>query len=594
MAVSNLLSGDTASTVSFDRISHWVQECSTHHTSCADDANASLPTRLIDVTPIEHTSEHGVRLVETGHLKGTPYICLSHCWGTKSISAMTTLDTVHKYKSFIPWNRLPLNFQHAMEITRKLGVRYIWIDSLCIIQKNTADWERESSKMVSIYRNSFLTIAVTQSPDSQGGCFSKSKPDLCFRLMHPRGDNTVNTVLGVRTFREFDLITTQEKFRDQFPLFTRAWCFQERLLSRRVLQCNYREFTFDCSESSRCECSSRHLASHFKPRMPLLPTKAKYDLLLKTGGRRIARVGKDERKPYSRWRSVVEAYSLLHMTNSSDALPALSGLAREMIEITKDTYIAGLWLSNIDNDLLWYGMEMSRNHPFYSPKPGWRAPSWSWASISSGMGVRYLHPWQSHFDRPLGKKIQSVRYELASEDITGGVKSAELQILTSLGQGYIRKFCQKAPHSHRKLKLHVSNMRSDRTSDFADIDPKCQFMDGEEGIDLRDGLARLWSDFRFSEQHEWLKFRDHRDSISCPWCALAVVYLLHIKTMAEKGDQNSLQDVFMVLARDPSNRQTYVRVGLLQVESKDLAKRNSWFKEIWEERLLPETLISII
>jgi hypothetical protein len=71
----------------------------------------------------------------------------------------------------IPVAELPLTFQDAVNITRALSQHLLWIDSLCIIQDDQADWERESARMASVYQNAFLTIAATSSHDSKGGCF---------------------------------------------------------------------------------------------------------------------------------------------------------------------------------------------------------------------------------------------------------------------------------------------------------------------------------------------------------------------------------------------------------------------------------------
>jgi len=65
---------------------------------------------------------------------------------------------------------LPSTFQDAVRITKSLQVRYLWIDSLCIIQDDFSDWEREASLMGNVYANSFLTIAASSSTDDSSGC----------------------------------------------------------------------------------------------------------------------------------------------------------------------------------------------------------------------------------------------------------------------------------------------------------------------------------------------------------------------------------------------------------------------------------------
>lgn len=76
----------------------------------------------------------------------------------------------------IPWELLPTTFRDAIQVTKGLGIRYLWIDSLCIIQDDDVDWKEESSKMASIYQNSFLTICATAAPDDEAGLWPRVAP----------------------------------------------------------------------------------------------------------------------------------------------------------------------------------------------------------------------------------------------------------------------------------------------------------------------------------------------------------------------------------------------------------------------------------
>jgi hypothetical protein len=116
------------------------------------------------------STQADIRLVETTGEIGR-YNCLSYCWG-QGMTLKTTQETLDLHKARIPWQSLPKTFQDAIEFTRRLGVRYIWIDSLCIIQHDKEDWERESAKMYEVYRKSYLTLAATSSANAEGGCFT--------------------------------------------------------------------------------------------------------------------------------------------------------------------------------------------------------------------------------------------------------------------------------------------------------------------------------------------------------------------------------------------------------------------------------------
>lgn len=105
----------------------WLNDCLRNHPQCEIRMVPELPRRVIDVgngRPRLLIAENGAR----GH-----WVALSHCWG-KTNTFKTTLKTIESLKSCIEWKELPTTFQHAILVTRALGVQYLWIDSLCIIQ----------------------------------------------------------------------------------------------------------------------------------------------------------------------------------------------------------------------------------------------------------------------------------------------------------------------------------------------------------------------------------------------------------------------------------------------------------------------------
>lgn len=160
------------SEVAFRRIEAWLDNCRSHHPSCRPPpTNPQLPTRVIDVS----FTDREVTLFESNGQRGR-YMTLSHCWGTSS-RLTTTKETLEDLKNGIATSFLPKTFQDAIKITRRLGVKYLWIDCFCIIQDDPQDWERESSSMAQIYRNSYLTIAASASSDSYSGCFPKRSKD---------------------------------------------------------------------------------------------------------------------------------------------------------------------------------------------------------------------------------------------------------------------------------------------------------------------------------------------------------------------------------------------------------------------------------
>jgi len=115
-----------------------------------------LPFRVIDVGEGEDYSSHPFLRISNSRSVGV-YTTLSWCWGsTKPLT--TTKGTLKARTEKMPMNSLPKTFQDAVVITRSLGIQYLWIDALCIIQDCEEDWKIQSSEMARIYKNSFLTI----------------------------------------------------------------------------------------------------------------------------------------------------------------------------------------------------------------------------------------------------------------------------------------------------------------------------------------------------------------------------------------------------------------------------------------------------
>jgi len=123
-----------------------------------------------------------VRLVISNQMAAR-YVALSHCWGGSS-HCRTTKFSLEQHKNALKITDLPNTVQDAAFVVRKLGLRYLWVDSLCIIQDDEDDWLREAGRMVAVYEGAYLTIAASVSSDGSGGCFVSRKPQeiVCRRV----------------------------------------------------------------------------------------------------------------------------------------------------------------------------------------------------------------------------------------------------------------------------------------------------------------------------------------------------------------------------------------------------------------------------
>ncbi|KAF2245985.1 HET-domain-containing protein [Trematosphaeria pertusa] len=233
----------------------WLQslldECMTSHNSCKDLGQPQLPKRVLSL------QSHGphnisIRLVEPqGEFDS--YAALSHCWGHEQRCTLTK-SSLQARKQGIPWDTIPKTFKDAIRFCLMLGIRYIWVDSLCIIQDDEKDWEIESSKMADIYQFAYLTLAATASPGDSQGCYPETSVSADDLEIHIPEDVGACRIAVRRPLKHWDnLIPSQLK--QQFPLLSRAWVFQERILSPRVLHFCKSELVWECRQLSVCECA---------------------------------------------------------------------------------------------------------------------------------------------------------------------------------------------------------------------------------------------------------------------------------------------------------------------------------------------------
>ncbi|KAI1774428.1 HET-domain-containing protein [Hypoxylon cercidicola] len=378
--------GDTSSSAALQQAKAWLRDCTEQHDSCDKGEEQEAPSRLIDTQTNEGQD---VKLVE---LDGTTcrYVCLSHCWG-RTDSIKTTKGTLPQRKEGIRWDVLCPTFQDVVSIVRQLGLRYLWIDSLCIVQDDNEDWEKESSKMASIYGSAYLTIAATKSPNHDGGCFAEMKPQFQAREVSVTTSGEEKLTLFFRQSLPHctRLICSPEQ-AGEFPLLDRGWVFQERLLSPRVLHFQNNELSWECLSESLCECNEPDES------IPMAPIRAPFRHAFSLSTRQSPKVdharvfGKDSpRAIANRWHELVQEYSGLKMTFQKDILPALSGLARHMASLRgNEPYAAGLWSGTIFIDMLWFAEDDQARRP-----DEWRGPTWSWVSTTSAVkypeGIMY-------------------------------------------------------------------------------------------------------------------------------------------------------------------------------------------------------------
>jgi hypothetical protein len=329
------ISGDTGSNTTFLWALNCLQFCLRNHKLCQSSQNFCLPRRVLDLSASSpYSNDRVIKLYET-RKEEVPYVCLSHCWGEYQ-PLRTIKSTLEEYKRGIAWPLFPNMFQDAMIFVQKLGIRYMWIDSLCIIQDDREDWRTESKKMCSIYENSILTIAATKSKSSTGGCFSIAPPEYCGFKVDEIATNNKSWDIFVRNQLPHYEFSREGSFGPEpWPLLKRGWALQERLLAPRVLHFGEFELLWECIEDTSCECGDKYFSQNLrKMQHKRMILEASFPQIVKS------------------WCLLVEELSSLEFTFASDRLPALLGLATQYSKYREDKYIAGIWEGSLLSDIL--------------------------------------------------------------------------------------------------------------------------------------------------------------------------------------------------------------------------------------------------
>ncbi|OJD37909.1 heterokaryon incompatibility protein [Diplodia corticola] len=270
----------------------------------------------------------------------------------------------------IPYKSLPINFQDAISITRRLGFQYLWIDCLCILQDSKRDWEQESTKMGLVYRNSTVTISAISSPGSTHGILKDApnaapnpKPTV-MRVFEGDGQH-VEIMVERQDVEEEDMRGLQL----QGPLEKRGWTLQESRLSPRHLYYGTRQIYWRCPQGYE-SADDTPLGNKFPEDTYDQLSPVLYSDILRQPRSEACDVGALLLDYYS----LVNEYSHRKLTFDSDKLPAFSGLAQRLHPALGGDYLAGLWSSDLNNGLLWYNEMRTCRHV-----RSYRAPSWSWA-----------------------------------------------------------------------------------------------------------------------------------------------------------------------------------------------------------------------
>ncbi|KAG5744700.1 hypothetical protein H9Q70_012598 [Fusarium xylarioides] len=443
-------------------VSSWLKNCQDNHEKCCHD-HTTLPSRVLAVGSIGDSS---IKLIETNAGTIGKYASLSHCWGSVPMLT-TTRISLHAHMSGISDTDLPKSFGDAVILSRYLGIPYLWIDSLCIIQGDTEDWVRESSRMLDVYSNAYVVIAANHASDSAGGCFS-FRPSRVSADLELASIGLVHAQLGANSD---EVLSANAEFSDE-PLTKRAWALQERALAARTIHYNTGQMYFECRHGIVGEdgCKTDMLYCDLSSVMNHTSSA---------------------REALRNWSSVVWNYSNRNLTNPTDKFPALSGIASLLGGLLKDEYVAGLWSSMVVQGLAWQGLWRPKPEP--KPVNEYIGPSWSWVSLQGIASLNETPEWRSI------ATVEDWQIELTNpDDHYGQVKSAWVRVrgpLTQLTQSTIPRgdhnerrkragirpsprFCTKYSGEGDGILVRLDNKDPNASDQWQDMDIKVLLLSG--------------------------------------------------------------------------------------------------------------------
>ena len=359
----------------------WIRACKESHPNCSEvqlHESPRLPNRILDVT--SGTDSSTIRLHHSHNAEKADYVCLSYAWGGPQPITLS-LSSLQEYQDGIRVDELPLTLRDAIYVTRQLGIRYLWIDALCIIQNCDEDKIKELVMMQEYYSNAVLVIQPS-------GLSSVHEAFLGDARTKPKDPTQIVKELGKECARTlevpfFSLRGYQDKVTleldpnvyepDDEPLAYRGWAFQERLLCHRILIFpGSGGLVWQCEELETSDGKDYSDTINYgtgRTRLPLPPLA-----LSRTGATQMGTYEITES-----WKEIVNEFAYRELTVPEDKLVALAALAERYSKrygSLLGAYCAGHWRM-ILSDTLWWTVRVANRA---APRAK-RAPTWSWAAV---------------------------------------------------------------------------------------------------------------------------------------------------------------------------------------------------------------------
>ncbi|KAG6357392.1 hypothetical protein INS49_013269 [Diaporthe citri] len=520
---------------SFEWVKTQLDTCAGSHI-CGGTLEAPLPTRVIELNDDEATY---LRVVVPDEGAAGRYAALSYCWG-RSNHFVLTADSLEDLRDGFHLSQLPQTLQDAVRVTREIGLRYLWVDALCIFQGQDPeainDWNIEVAKMENVYRNAYVTISAAAAQNASGGLFRGSHCDLPFVSGWASSGPREVALWARATWRN-----DTPGFKSE-PINSRAWTLQENVLSTRVLFYTSFGLLWKCKREILCVYSgqSRACDSTGRTKAGTTDPGTEHARFMMNTSRYTFSVARDGNVTARSWELTLELYTTRNLTNPHDKLPALAAIAQKHSQSTGAEYLAGLWKPTFRQDLLWKhhpGLPLIGVSDAGNPMRNneYRAPSWSWAAvdgvISSEWTGRTLESNRAKEFKWLAKVTTYPAPVLVNpRNPFGGVvrMSTELHMRGPVEIFNVREY----PRKNSSVNVGSANGRPDN--------------------------GELWVD-------------DHTETAAWRGRETEPLFCLHVLSVADKQgpiSKRARYTLALALLRVPELQHTYIRIGVAQISNK--------------------------
>ncbi|KAG4428183.1 hypothetical protein IFR05_016332 [Cadophora sp. M221] len=351
-------------------------------------------------------------------------------------------SNIDAMKRAIDLENLSPTFRDAVAVCRHLGLRYLWIDSLCIVQDSAQDWRDESSRMHSVYSNAMLNICGIAA-DPRGLFIERKNEHVHTGPIQVDWDGVCQGVY----FCMLKNVWFDEVYYS--PLNRRGWVLQERLLSQRNLLFGENQLFWECQQQTACELTPDGFEGKMRPE----PYTQKV-LSLKHGKATVYDEENDEDNSlssYAIWDMIVDKYSNSDLTFGADRLIAVSALARHCQTHLglEGEYLAGIWSRYIPYQLLW------ETHPdlYGQRQRGYQAPTWSWVSMDDLVFEPCVIKYADERDAII--QVTDWKIDLVSADPYGQVSGGYITISCRLAKVVVCADTSEWDHPRYDLKVDL-------------------------------------------------------------------------------------------------------------------------------------------